>query len=115
MSYLLFATEAEAIAAEARACDNVRRAIAVIAPERLAPDGSIYGINAKTWAIEPAAQRTERWAIPEEVQSGWVMKIPEEQEISPIPLTVFLSGVGGMEIETPPYLLPAEYPSDLPA
>ena len=99
--FLLFATEAEAIAAEARATDNVRRAIASIAPERLAPDGSIYGINAATWAIEPAAQRTERWAIPAAAAGGWVMPLPGPGEIAPIPVTVFLAGVGGQEVEIP--------------
>lgn len=102
MSYLLFASRSEAIAAEARACDNVRRAIAVIAPERLAPDGSIYGISAATWAIQPTAQRTERWAIPEEAAGGWVMRVPDGPEIAPIPLAVFLAGVGGQEVDTLP-------------
>lgn len=100
--FLLFPSQAEAIAAEARASDNVRRAIASIAPQRLAPDGTIYGINASTWAIEPAAQRTERWAVPAEAAGGWVMPVPDPAEIAPIPVSVFLAGVGGQEIETLP-------------
>lgn len=100
--FLLFFTEAEAIAAEARASDNVRRVIAAIAPERLAPGGSIYGISAATWAIEPAAQRTERWAIPAEAAGGWVMPLPAPEQIAPVPLGAFLAGVGGQEIDMGP-------------
>lgn len=98
-TYLLFTDEAAAIAGEARARENVLRALASIAPERLPGDGTIYSVSAATWQVIPAAQRTERWAIPEAARGGWIMPVPTEQEIAPIPLAVFLAGVGGELIE----------------
>ncbi len=102
MKYRLFPTESEAIAAEARASDNVRRFARMVAPERVAEDGALLGVNAATWRVEPLAGRTERWAVPSQVTSGWVMPLPLEEEIAPVPLSVFLMGVGGEEIDLPP-------------
>lgn len=101
-TFLLFETEAEAIAAEAKASENVRRFVRLTAPERIAPDGSIYGIDSATWQIQPAAARAEGWAIPEHVAEGWVMPLPLAAEIAPVPLSTFLLGVGGQQVEIPP-------------
>ena len=101
-SFLFYSTEAEAIAAEARATDNMRRAVHAIAPHRIAEDGSIMGVDAATWQVQPMAARTERWAIPREAQSGWVMPLPLPEQITPVPLSMFLMGVGGVEVEISP-------------
>lgn len=101
--FLLFPSEAEAVTAEARATNNVREAVRVVAPHRIADDGSILGVDAASWQVQPAAQRTERWAIPSEAEGGgWVMPLPLPEQIAPVPLEVFLVGVGGQEIDIPP-------------
>jgi len=102
MSWLLFQTEAEATEAEAKASENVRRFVRVVAPERIAEDGSIIGIDAANWQPQPAAARTERWAVPEPVATGWVMPLPEPEHIAPIPLSVFLLGLGGEQVDSIP-------------
>lgn len=104
MPWLLFSTEAEAAEAEAKASDNVRRFVRIVAPERIAEDGSILGIDAASWQPQPAAARTERWAIPEHAATGWAMPMPTPEQIAPVPLGVFLMGVGGEEVESLPQL-----------
>ena len=59
MKYRVFATETEAIAAEAQVAADI---------------GCIkVGVNAKTGLPAPEAQATERWAIPQQIADGrWV-------------------------------------------
>ena len=111
MKYRLFPSEAEAIAAEAKASDNVRRLARIVAPKRVADDGALLGINAATWQVEPLAGKTQRWAIPSQVATGWVIPVPSEDEIAPVPLSVFLLGVGGEEIDLIAPPLPSPDPT----
>jgi hypothetical protein len=66
MKYLVFDTEAEAIAAEAQIAQAIGCAI--------------VGVNAATGLPVPTAQRTERWAIPQQIADGrWVFPSPDDQ------------------------------------
>lgn len=101
-TFLLFTTEAEAIAAEAMATSNVREYVRQVQPDRVADDGTLIGINAETWQPQPAAARTERWAVPEEGAAGWLMPLPTAEQIYPVPMSVFMDGLGGQQVEIPP-------------
>ena len=101
-SFLLFTTEAEAIAAEARATSNVREYVRQVQPDRVAEDGTLIGINANTWQPQPAAARTVRWAVPEEGDAGWLMPLPTIEQIYPVPIYIFMDGLAGRQVEIPP-------------
>lgn len=65
--YLYFATEAEALAAEAAIAAEI--------------GCDIVGVNAATGQLDPAAQKTVRWAIPMQAESGqWVIPAPPKKE-----------------------------------
>jgi len=102
MAWLFFETEEAAAAAEAKATANVRRYVRSVAPERLADDGSIIGVDAATWQPQPTAARTQRWALPDQVESGWLLPVPTPEHIAPVPVSVFMMGVGGVEVEELP-------------
>lgn len=68
MKYLIFDTEQEALAAEAK----------LAAAMGLAK----VGVNAKTGQPEPEKQVTERWAIPQQIQDGrWVFVSPDDEGV----------------------------------
>ena len=61
--YLYFASEAEALTAEAAIAAEI--------------GCDIVGVNAATGQLDPAAQKTVRWAIPMQAESGqWAIPAP---------------------------------------
>lgn len=79
MEYLVFDTEATAIAAEAMICQL--------------GGTPIVGVNAATGLPDPAAQQTERWAIPRQRLDGkWVFpRVPAHRRthITPVQEAAF--------------------------
>ena len=99
MAWLLFPTEADAVAAELRIQSNVLAFIEQQMPERIGPDGGLIGVNAATGQPDPSAAATTAWAIPQQYQEGWALPAPEPERIAPIPAEAFLDGVGGTPAE----------------
>lgn len=99
MAYVLFSTEQEAQAAEAQAVDNARAFASVHAPERLSADGTLIGFNAASGNLNPDAQHVERWAVPQQYQEGWAWPIPTLKDIDPMPVKLFMYGVGGVIVD----------------
>ena len=93
MAYLLFPSEEAAAAADAQITANCRAFIQKVAPDRLSPDGNLICVNAATGQPDPSAQCVERWAIPQQYDEGWVIPMPEPQQIAPMPMEVFVAGV----------------------
>ena len=108
MAYVLFNTEQEAQAAEAQAVDNARAFASIHAPERLSADGTLIGFNAASGDLAPDAQHIERWAVPQQYEEGWAWPMPTVEDIDPMPVELFMDGVGGVIVDdvTP---LPPEY------
>lgn len=68
MKYRVFATEQEALDAEKAISDSMGLAK--------------VGINAKTGLPDPTATKTERWAVPQQIQDGrWVFPSPDDQGV----------------------------------
>lgn len=66
MKYRVFATEQEALDAEAQVSANMGLAK--------------VGVNAKTGKPDPNATGTERWAIPQQIADGrWVFPSPDDE------------------------------------
>lgn len=98
MAYVLFDTEQEALVAEAQAATNVRAYVSVHAPERLSADGTLIGFNAASGNLTPGAQHVKRWAVPQQYQEGWAWPMPTVEDIYPMPVELFIDGVGGTEV-----------------
>ena len=65
--YLYFATEAEALAAEAAISAEI--------------GCDIVGVNAALGTPDPTAQKTTRWAVPVQAENGqWVIPAPPKKE-----------------------------------
>ena len=101
MTYLIFSTEADALAADQQIVANVATYAAVNTPERLAPDQTIICYNAATGELDPNAQHIERWATPVEYVEGWGFVKPEVSQVSPMTVAEVLVGVGGTEVLDP--------------
>ena len=97
--YYLFATEEDAVAAEARIVANVRTWAEANAPDALSEDKSkLRGRNAATGEFED--HFTERWAIPQQTETGkWVFPVPTQERTTPIPVETFVAGVTADEAE----------------
>ena len=68
MKYRVFATEQEALDAEHAIAQEMGFAE--------------VGVNAKTGQPDPNATRTERWAVPQQIQDGrWVFPSPNNDGI----------------------------------
>lgn len=66
MKYRVFATEQEAIDAE----HAIAQAMGL----------AKVGVNAKTGQPDPTATKTERWAVPQQIQDGrWVFPSPDDE------------------------------------
>ena len=100
MAYVLFSAEQDAQAAEAQAVDNARAFASIHAPERLSPDGTLIGFNAASGDLAPNAQHVERWAVPQQYVEGWAWPIPTFEDIDPMPVELFMDGVGGVEVNS---------------
>ena len=98
MTYLIFSTESEALAADQQIITNVVTYAAVNTPERLAPDQTIICYNAATGELAPDAQHIERWAVPVEYVEGWGFPKPEANQVQPMTVAEVLAGVGGTEV-----------------
>lgn len=98
MTYRLFATEAAAQAAELQIRSNVISFLQANLPDRL-KDGGLIGINAADGSLQPNACLTTAWCVPQEVEEGWAVPMPEAGQIGQMPLAEFVAGVGGTEVE----------------
>ena len=98
MTYLIFSTEADALAADQQIVTNVVTYAAANTPERLAPDQTIICYNAATGELALDAQRIERWAAPVEYVEGWGFPKPEVDQVLPMTVAEVLAGVGGTEV-----------------
>lgn len=102
MTYYIFETEADAVAAEQRIIDNVRNWVAANAPDALSEDGTkLKGRNAATGELVNVY--TERWAIPQQTVTGqWVFPKPTQEQTTPVPLAAFIADVVALETEYDP-------------
>jgi hypothetical protein len=92
MTFVVFATEAEALAAERAIVANVRRLVAVVAPNRIAADGAILGVNLCTGEV--SAARTERWALPVRLADGrYAIAEPDAEFAGTLPMAEIMAGV----------------------
>lgn len=98
MAYVLFDTEQEALIAEAQAVANAHAFALIHAPERLSADGTLIGFNAASGNLDPDAQHVERWAVPQQYVEGWAWPVPTLKDIHPMPVELFMDGVGGTEV-----------------
>lgn len=108
MAYLLFKTKQEALEAETQAITNAHAFASVHAPERLSADGTLIGFNAASGNLNPDAQHVERWAVPQQYVEGWAWPIPTFEDIDPMPVELFMDGVGGAEVSN---VTPIEEPN----
>ena len=112
MTYLIFSTEADALAADQQIVTNVVTYAAANTPERLAPNQTIICYNAATGALAPDVQHIEHWAAPVEYVEGWGFPKPEVDQVLPMTVAEVLAGVGGTEVsDVTPVLPPLEYPT----
>lgn len=102
MTYLLFATEADALAAELQIRSNVQTFMAAYLPDRL-KNGGLIGINAADGSLQPDACLTIAWSVPQVCDEGWVMPFPESGQIGQMTEQEFLSGVGGTLLANPTF------------
>lgn len=105
MTYLIFSTEADALAADQQIAVNVATYAAVNTPERLAPDHTIICYNAATGELAPEAQHIERWAIPEEYVEGWGFPKPKDNQVQPMTAVEVLADVGGTEVSNVTFIV----------
>ncbi len=99
MTYVLFNTEQEALAAESQAVANVRAFASVHAPERLSADGSLIGFNAASGNLAPEAQHVEKWAVPQQYVEGWAWPVPTRGDTDLMPVESFMENVGGVIVD----------------
>lgn len=99
MAYIVFATKEDAEAAERQAVANVRAFAESYVPERLADDNSLICFNAATKQLDPSAERTRRWAVPQQYVEGWAFPVPSASEIAPMPVDLFMIGVDGLIVD----------------
>ena len=92
MNYYTFATEQEAIAAETGIVANIRAWVASNIPDALAENGTLRGSNAATGQWSDAT--TTQWDVPRQISDGrWVIAVPAQQRIAPIPLAVAVAHI----------------------
>jgi hypothetical protein len=106
MTYLLFTTEADALAAELQIRNNVEAYLAANLPDRL-KDGGLIGINAADGSLQPDACLTTAWCVPQVCDEGWVVPMPEAGQIGQMTEQEFLAGVVGTPLANPTFPLPA--------
>lgn len=100
MAYIVFATENDAKAAERQAVANVRAFAKSYAPERLADDDSLICFNAATGKLDPSAERTRQWAIPQQYAEGWAFPVPKASDITPMPVDLFMDKLSGLIVDS---------------
>lgn len=98
MSYLVFATEQQAIAAESMIVGNIADAVASQFPDRY-DNGTLVGVDIND-TPRPEAARTMRWDAPRECAEGWAIVAPTQEAIGRVPLAVAMAGVGGVAYES---------------
>lgn len=94
MAYLLFSTEADAMAAEFQIRANVTAWLQANLPNRL-KDGGLIGVSAADGTPQPDACLTTAWSVPRACDEGWVIPMPEAGQIGQITEQEFLANVGG--------------------
>lgn len=102
MTYLLFATEADALAAELQIRSNVAGYLQANLPERL-KDGGLVGVNAADGSLQPDACLTTAWSLPQACAEGWVVPMPEPGQIGQMSEQEFLAGVSGTPLAEPTF------------
>jgi len=103
MLYYEFQTQQEAEQADAQIIANVALWVSENLPERYDPNGPrLLGQRASNGEIVTDSGGTTRWAIPQETLGGtWVIPVPEQSDVFPMPIELVLVNITAPTIEDP--------------